>query len=279
MCCTRCAGFFHPEGKAGEVDCALHLSSLMPRASRAWHFSLLDLQECKKCPTTRSLCRRLAFVPRRAHCTSCVSHLFANRSGQFPMPWRDQSPFSGSRYVALTCTHLSHIGDLMLLAQRVARPCSCHRVATACATTCLSKGSVLIADIHLAVLVPTSKAWPEGRASIGAIVLAVNDANTQAGQAGSIGRGNLTLSVEEVECDRSGAIAALTRMLEDGPIDAVIGPWCSASCESTAYLTAGRDIPQISYSCNSAELSDKTKFPTVRSAAACVRARRCCCVQ
>ena len=152
-------------------------------------------------------------------------------------------------------------------------------MATACATVRPLTELVWIADIHLAVLVPTSKAWPEGRASIGAVVLAVDDANAQAGQAGSIGRGNLTFSVEEVECDRSGAIAALTRMLEDGHVDAVIGPWCSAACESTAYLTAGRDIPQISYSCNSAELSDKTKFPTVRSAAACVRARRCCCVQ
>jgi ABC-type branched-subunit amino acid transport system substrate-binding protein len=117
-------------------------------------------------------------------------------------------------------------------------------------------------DRHLAVLVPTKEAWSEGRASIGAIVLAVDDANTQA----LIGRGwgNLTYSLEEVNCDRSGAIAALTRMLEDGPVDAVIGPDCSAACESTAYLTAGRDIPQISYACGSMDLSDKTKFPTVR---------------
>jgi len=126
--------------------------------------------------------------------------------------------------------------------------------------------SLLVADLHLAVLVPTSKAWPEGRASIGAIALAVDAANKQYSDQGPLIRlSRITYSLKEVKCDRSGAIAALTLMLEERPVNAVIGPWCSAACESTAYLTAGRDIPQIAYSCTSAELSDKTKFPTVHA--------------
>jgi hypothetical protein len=53
-------------------------------------------------------------------------------------------------------------------------------------------------------------------------------------------------------------------------VDAVImmiGPGdkldCSAACESTAILTSARELPQISYSCSSAALSDKTVRKTV----------------
>ena len=39
-------------------------------------------------------------------------------------------------------------------------------------------------------------------------------------------------------------------------------PGCPTACEQTAFLTASRDLPQISYSCNSPALSDKDRFPT-----------------
>ena len=124
-------------------------------------------------------------------------------------------------------------------------------------------------NIHLAVLVPTADSWPEGRASIGAIALAVDVANAQAIQPGSVRAvrgGKITYSWREVDCDSSAALAALTHILEEGgrPVDAVIGPDCSVACESTAILTAGLDIPQISYSCSSIALSDKKAYPTVR---------------
>ena len=64
-------------------------------------------------------------------------------------------------------------------------------------------------------------------------------------------------------CDASVGLAALSDLLEkDGPLDAVIGPGCSSECESTAFLTSGRNLPQISYSCNSPLLSDSVKYPT-----------------
>ena len=115
-------------------------------------------------------------------------------------------------------------------------------------------------DLHLAVLVPTAKSWPEGRASIGAIALAVDAINAR----GLVGGRRIVYASIEVECDRFQAGAALTKMLEEGLVDAVIGPDCSLACESTAYITALRSVPQISYSCSSPALSDKTQFPTVR---------------
>ncbi len=122
-------------------------------------------------------------------------------------------------------------------------------------------------NLHLALLVPTADSWPEGRASIGAIALAVDAANPHAGQPGSVRavrRGKITYSWREVACEPSAALAALTHILDEGPVDAVIGPDCSVACESTAILTAGLDIPQISYSCSSIALSNKKTYPTVR---------------
>jgi hypothetical protein len=136
-----------------------------------------------------------------------------------------------------------------LAALRFVLPCACH---------VWNAG----ADLHLAVLVPTADSWPEGRASIGAISLAIDVANSQARPPGW---GKITWSWKEVDCDRSKALAALSQILEEGPVDAVIGPECSVACESTAILTSARDIPQVSYRCSSSvALSDKTTYPTVR---------------
>ena len=124
-------------------------------------------------------------------------------------------------------------------------------------------------NLHLAVLVPSANSWPEGRASIGAISLAIDVVNAKAQDAlhGSMIRGRkITYSWRELDCDRSKALAALSQILEEGPVDAVIGPDCSAACESTAILTSASELPQISYSCSSAALSDKTTYPTVRLA-------------
>jgi ABC-type branched-subunit amino acid transport system substrate-binding protein len=65
-----------------------------------------------------------------------------------------------------------------------------------------------------------------------------------------------------VECDPSASIAAISLALEGAPFDALIGPWCSDDCESAAYLMGGRHILQVSYSCKSALLSNRAKFPT-----------------
>jgi ABC-type branched-subunit amino acid transport system substrate-binding protein len=116
--------------------------------------------------------------------------------------------------------------------------------------------------MHLGVLVPSSASWPAGRASIGAVALAVDAVND--GLDGS-GRGKKIVYVwKEVDCDPSRALATVSRMLEQGPMDAVIGPDCDLACESTAYLTGGRGIPQISYRCSSTALSNKATFPMVR---------------
>ena len=126
-------------------------------------------------------------------------------------------------------------------------------------------------DLHLAVLVPTAKSWPAGRDSIGAIALAIDVANANGALVG--GR-TLQYSWTEVDCDRFLAGTMLNKILADRPVDAVIGPDCSLACESTAYVTAIRGIPQISYSCMSAELSDKMKFPTVQLGLLCIRSAR-----
>ena len=111
--------------------------------------------------------------------------------------------------------------------------------------------------LHLAVLLPTASSWAEGRASAGAISLAVADANRKFPV-------KLSFVWKEVDCDAAQVTAVITRMVQDDIVDAVIGPDCEASCESSAYLTAGRNLAQISYSCCSDLLSNKETYPTVQ---------------
>ena len=92
--------------------------------------------------------------------------------------------------------------------------------------------------------------------SAGTISLAVADANEKF-------LGKLSYVWEQVACDGTQATAAIARMMQAGIVDAVIGPECEASCEASATLTAAHNIPQISYSCSSDLLSDKTAYPTV----------------
>jgi ABC-type branched-subunit amino acid transport system substrate-binding protein len=67
----------------------------------------------------------------------------------------------------------------------------------------------------------------------------------------------------EADCSAPAALASLSKLLEEGPLAAVIGPGCSVACEATGFLTAGRDLPQISYGCLSPSLTDKDAYPTV----------------
>ena len=103
---------------------------------------------------------------------------------------------------------------------------------------------------------PKFATWPEMTPSAGAISLAVADANEKFA-------GKLSYVWEQVDCDGTQATAAIARMMQAGIVDAVIGPQCEASCETSGAFTAGHNIAQICYGCSSDLLSDKKKYPTV----------------
>ena len=115
--------------------------------------------------------------------------------------------------------------------------------------------------LHLAVLIPTAEEWPEFAGALGAVSLAVKAANDRFSILNAATR--LEVHLRETECDYSKSVATLSMIMEEFPVDGIIGPHCSKACASTADLANGRDVPQISYSCASAELSDKARYPTV----------------
>ena len=121
--------------------------------------------------------------------------------------------------------------------------------------------------LHLAVLIPTAEERPEFAGTLGAVSLAVKAANDRFSILNAATR--LEVHLRETECDYSKSVATLSMIMEEFPVDGVIGPHCSKACASTADLANGRDVPQISYSCAAAELSDKTRYPTVCSPCIC----------
>ena len=65
-------------------------------------------------------------------------------------------------------------------------------------------------------------------------------------------------------CSAEQGLAAMGELLRGASrVDAVIGPGCSSACEVTSYLSGGQGIPQISYSCTAASLSNKEKYRLV----------------
>ena len=74
----------------------------------------------------------------------------------------------------------------------------------------------------------------------------------------------LVYAYVDAACSASGGLAGIGRLLgsTEHPIDAVIGPACSLGCEPTAFLCAGQNLLQISYSCTSPLLSSMESFPT-----------------
>ena len=105
--------------------------------------------------------------------------------------------------------------------------------------------------IHFALLVPR----PAVSKIAGAAELAVQRINND--KALLPGR-QLKYRWADSGCTSKQGLAAMGKLLgEANRVDAVIGPACSSACEVTSYLAAGQGIPQISYSCTAASLSNK----------------------
>ena len=115
--------------------------------------------------------------------------------------------------------------------------------------------------IHFALLMPVSGSWDGGLRIAGAAALAVErvnaDKNLLPGRV-------LEYSWADSGCSAKQGLKAMGELLGgESRISAVIGPACSSACEVTSQLTAGQDIPQISYGCTSPTLSDKDEFELV----------------
>ena len=120
--------------------------------------------------------------------------------------------------------------------------------------------------INLALLWPMTGAWPVGRALAGAAALAVKRINSDENL---VGGHSLEYNWADSACSASQSLKALGGLLSGAAtIHAVIGPACSQACETTAHLSAGQNLAQISFACTSPLLSDKAKFPLFSRAVA-----------
>ena len=88
-------------------------------------------------------------------------------------------------------------------------------------------------------------AWKAGPNIAGAAALAVERVNADNTLlAGRV----LEYSWADSGCSATQGLKALGKLLGGkSRINAVIGPGCSTACEVTSHLSAGQDIPQISW--------------------------------
>ncbi len=119
-----------------------------------------------------------------------------------------------------------------------------------------------LTEIKLGVSIPwTGTNWDAGRRFASGILIAVErinkDPNLLPGH-------NVTFRWEDSKCEESSSLTVAVDMYVDTSpkIHALIGPACSDGCKSVSYLANHWNIPIISYSCGSEELSNKKEFPT-----------------
>jgi len=113
-------------------------------------------------------------------------------------------------------------------------------------------------DLLLGVLIP-STGWKVFDLIAAVVPMAVDEIN-----ANPLLLPNFRLGFvygQDPACSGKGALKATTALLRDHPIDAVIGPGCSTSCEVTALMTAEAQLPSISYGCTGVDLSNRETYP------------------
>lgn len=133
------------------------------------------------------------------------------------------------------------------------------------ASQCDESPTCSAVTLHLGVLLPVSGDWPEGRTFIGAVQVALQDIR----DAGIFGSQTLEALWEDDGCSpvkSSRGLSQLISVVEQkrGKLAGLIGPACSAGCETAGFMAGELNLIDISYSCASATLVDEVKFPTVR---------------
>ena len=124
--------------------------------------------------------------------------------------------------------------------------------------TCLFIDSVVSKNIHLGVMVPTSR---PGFTELGrALALAVEPAIQDVYDFNRLSREwNITYTVKDSGCHKLWAVG---KTYELRNADVFIGPACSDECLSAGLSASYWNKPMISYSCSSVELRHRFFYPT-----------------
>ena len=124
--------------------------------------------------------------------------------------------------------------------------------------TCLFIDSVVSKNIHLGVMVPTSR---PGFNELGrALALVVEPAIQDVYDFNRLSREwNITYTVKDSGCHKLWAVG---KTYELRNADVFIGPACSDECLSAGLSASYWNKPMISYSCSSVELRHRFFYPT-----------------
>ena len=119
--------------------------------------------------------------------------------------------------------------------------------------------------IHLGILGPWNKSIAIGSHCAGAILIAIDEIESDTNTFREIHRAghNFTFTWVDTQCHPSFGISLITQFFcKNNKVDAFIGPVCSVVCEPAGYLANYWRKPMISFGCQSDKLSDKSVYPT-----------------
>ena len=113
--------------------------------------------------------------------------------------------------------------------------------------------------LNIGLLLPYSAGWTVGTKIGSAIIVGINKVNID----GILSGYTLDYEWRDTHCSAyHGLTGAMDLWSNSSDLDVFIGGGCSVVCEPVALVSAVWNLPHISWGCNSADLSDKHKYPT-----------------
>ena len=115
------------------------------------------------------------------------------------------------------------------------------------------------ATLNIGLLLPYSEGWTVGQKIGAAVIVAIEKVHEE----GLLQGYNLSYDWVDTKCEAYEGLTEAMHMWSDAAdLDVFIGGGCSAVCEPVALVAAVWNMPHISWGCNSADLSDKHKYPS-----------------
>lgn len=98
-----------------------------------------------------------------------------------------------------------------------------------------------------------------GKMAHAAVDLAVKSINADAS---ILKHYKLKYSVGDSGCSGVQTVGEFARLVYQGGVNVVIGPSCDEGCLSGGFLATYHNLPMISHSCSTSEMSNTLKYPT-----------------
>lgn len=113
-------------------------------------------------------------------------------------------------------------------------------------------------NLTVGLFVPWTGSWPVGTRLASAAPIAIDEINNNSALLPGY---NLQFIWSDCGCSKVMSAGGTVEFVKKR-VSAIIGPYCSKGCVPSGLIAGYYNVPMITYSCSSSELSKKSEYPT-----------------